>query len=173
MSHLNVEIKARCSQPDRVRQVLLERNAEYKGIDRQIDTYFHCNNGRLKFREGIIEYALIHYDRENEEGPKQSVVTLYEPERNSSLKELLSKSLGILIEVEKNREIYFIENVKFHIDSVHNLGSFVEIEAIDATGESERDQLQSQCEEYMELFEIRPDDLVACSYSDMLLEQTG
>ena len=33
--------------------------------------------------------------------------------------------------MDKKREIYFIHNVKFHIDNVKNLGTFIEIEAID------------------------------------------
>jgi len=170
MSHLNVEIKARCSHTDAVRRILKERDAVFKGMDRQVDTYFRCPNGRLKLREGDIEYALIHYDREDTAGPKKSLVTLYRPERNSTLKKLLTRALGVLVVVEKQREIYFIDNVKFHIDAVQGLGSFVEIEAIDATGEIGEDTLRRQCGMYMDLFGIRMDDLVTLSYSDMCQE---
>jgi len=168
MSHLNVEIKARCSHTDAVRRVLKQRNAIFKGVDRQVDTYFGCSDGRLKLREGDIEYALIHYDREDAAGPKRATVTLYHPERNSALKELLTRALGVRAVVEKTREIYFIDNVKFHIDTVQGLGDFVEIEAIDAAGEIGEGALRRQCDVYMKLFGIRTDDLVACSYSDML-----
>ena len=168
MSHLNVEIKARSRRPDHVRRVLKGRNADFRGVDRQIDTYFRCANG---LREGNIEHCLIHYNRDNKDGPKESVVTLYEPHPNSTLKEILVSSLGVLVVVEKEREIYFVDNIKFHIDTVRNFGSFVEIEAIDETGAIGRKRLQEQCEKYMELFEIQRDDLIAESYSDMLLEQ--
>ena len=170
ISHLNIEIKARCSHPDIVRRILKERNATFKGVDRQVDTYFNSRNGRLKLREGDIEYSFIHYDREDKIGPKKSMVTLYRPTRNSTLKEILTSALGVLVVVEKKREIYFVDNVKFHIDIVDRLGSFVEIEAIDATGTMGRDELLRQCEEYMKLFGIHPDDLIGCSYSDMLLD---
>lgn len=123
----------------------------------------------MKLREGNIEYALIHYKRENETEPKESIVTLYYPERNSALKEILVNSLGIHVVVKKKREIYFIDNVKFHIDTVDGLGSFVEIEAIDTAGKIGKDTLLRQCERYMNLFGIRSDDLVNSSYSDMLL----
>ena len=33
--------------------------------------------------------------------------------------------------MEKRREIYFIDNVKFHLDEVRGHGCFVEIEAVD------------------------------------------
>ena len=170
MSHLNVEIKARCTRTDVVRRVLRERDAVFKGVDRQVDTYFNCPNGRLKLREGNIEYGLIHYHREDKAGPKRSSVTLYHPERNSTLKQLLTQALGVLVVVEKRREIYLIDNVKFHIDTVEGLGPFVEIEAMDATGEIGRDELLSQCEEYMSVFGIRDDDLIEGSYSDMFLD---
>ena len=169
MSHLNVEIKARCNRPNAIRKILRDRNAAFKGIDHQTDTYFRSPNGRLKLREGNIENCLIHYDRENRPGPKESHVVLYETRPGSPLKEILSKSLGVLVIVEKQREIYFIDNVKFHIDTVERLGSFVEIEAIDKTGALGKDELQRQCEGYVELFQIQSDDLIHCSYSDMLL----
>jgi len=170
MSFINIEIKARCQNPDHVRYILKDRNAHFKGLDHQIDTYFNCQNGRLKLREGNIEHHLIHYDRADQAGPKKSIVTLYRPQPDSALKEILIKSLGILVVVDKKREIYFIDNIKFHIDTVIGLGSFVEIEAIDNTGDIGQEKLQKQCEDNIKLFRIQPDDLIESSYSDMLLQ---
>jgi len=169
MSHLNIEIKAKCVQPERVRNLLSARSADFKGIDHQVDTYFKVRNGRLKLREGRIERALIYYDRENTEGPKRSNVILYQPGFDPELKEILTESMGVLAVVDKQREIYFIGNVKFHIDEVNGLGSFVEIEAIDSAGTMGEKKLREQCAGYMDLFEIRKGDLISCSYSDMIL----
>ncbi|MHC4154622.1 MAG: class IV adenylate cyclase [Planctomycetota bacterium] len=168
MGHINIEIKARCANPDRVRAILRGRKAEHKGIDRQTDTYFKAAHGRLKLRQGDIENGLIYYERADEEGPKRSEVSLYPVENGSGLKEVLTAALGILTVVSKRREIYFIENVKFHIDTVEGLGEFVEIEAIDTRGRMERDVLLRQCREYMKLFGIAETDLVEGSYSDMV-----
>ena len=52
MGHVNIEIKARCSKPDRVRAFLRAAGADFKGIDHQIDTYFRVPTGRLKLRPG-------------------------------------------------------------------------------------------------------------------------
>jgi len=169
MSFINIEIKARCSAPDFVRSVLKKRKATFKGVDCQVDTYFNVANGRLKLREGNIENSLIHYTREDEVGPKKSAVTLYHPAENSTLKEILTNSLGILVIVEKTREIYFIDNVKFHIDTVDRLGTFVEIEAVDSSGAIAQETLQRQCEEFMNLLGIRAEDLINHSYSDMIV----
>ena len=171
MSHLNVEVKARCADPDRVRAILTGRRADFRGTDRQVDTYLHCRTGRLKLREGNIENSLIHYRRPDEAGPKQAVVTLYHPPPDPALKQILTESLGVMVVVEKTREIYFIDNVKFHLDAVDGLGTFVEIEAIDETGRIGPERLRAQCERYVALLGVSPPNLIDRSYSDMLLDR--
>lgn len=166
---INVEIKARCDNHQKIRQILLSRHANFKGTDHQIDTYFKVNHGRLKLREGNIENHLIYYERENQEGPKQSTVILYNSQPNSSLKPILASSLGVLTVVDKQREIYFIDNVKFHLDTVLGLGTFMEIEAQDHLGNIGRERLFMQCQEYLDLFGVLSSDFIAVSYSDLLL----
>ena len=166
-----IEIKARSTQHESVRKILMDAGADYKGKDQQIDTYFNVRNGRLKLREGTIENNLIHYERANQKGPKQSSVLLYRSKPESSLKRILETSLGVLSIVDKQREIYYIDNIKFHIDTVKDLGTFIEIEAIDEDGSIPKDQLQIQCERYLERFDIKEEDLINCSYSDLLLDR--
>lgn len=168
MTQLNIEIKARSNNRDLIREILKSRKAEFKGVDHQTDTYFKVNSGRLKLREGNIENSLVHYEREDKEGPKQSNVTFYKSADKVSLKEILTKALGILVVVDKSREIYFIENVKFHIDVVKDLGTFVEIEAIDFDGNIGKDKLYEQCQYYLDSFGIKQVDLISNSYSDLL-----
>ena len=57
MKHTNIEIKARCNDLEAIQKILTSGNAEFKGTDRQIDSYFKVNSGRLKLREGNIENA--------------------------------------------------------------------------------------------------------------------
>ncbi len=164
------EIKARCNDAEKIREILKSHNARFVGTDNQKDTYFNCNNGRLKLREGNIENTLIHYKRENKAGPKTSKVNLYKSKNREALKKVLKEAIGVLVEVDKVREIYFIDNIKFHIDTLEGLGTFVEIEAIDETGKKGEGFLQNQCETYLTLFGINENDLIPVSYSDMLLE---
>ncbi len=167
----NIEIKAKCSNPAEVREKLLNEKADFKGTDFQTDTYFMVKEGRLKLRQGNIENSLIYYKRENISGSKKSSVILYKTTPDSTLKEILAQTLGILVEVKKKREIYFIDNVKFHIDEVESLGSFVEIEAINSVPNKEEIYFRSQCEKYISLLKINSDDLISISYSDMLLQK--
>ena len=165
---INVEIKARCADPEHVRAVLRQRKARFAGLDHQVDTYFRVGQGRLKLREGNVENALIYYLRPNESGPKTSDVFLCAS--SPGLKELLAAALGVLVAVEKRREIYYLGNVKTHVDQVTDLGSFVEIEAA-GDENANRERLLRQCRELMEAFGVREEELFAESYSDLLLRK--
>lgn len=173
MSHQNIEIKARCADASFIRNYLQQQQARFIGVDEQTDTYFNTSNGRLKMRQGPIENALIYYNRENKAGPKLSEVKLLPLDNNADLlKEILTKAHGVKVVVKKKRAIYFIDNVKFHIDEVEGLGSFVEIEAIDTDGSLGLEKIKEQCYFYLNQFQISEDDLLTHSYSDLLLNQS-
>lgn len=198
----NIENKARCHDHAFIRQRLSELNAEFRGIDRQADTYYKVRNGRLKLRQGNIENALIYYQRENAAGPKNSQLLLYKTGDSAVLRAILGKTLEELVVVEKEREIYFIgkvnpharvstatseqpknENngsrtynqvifrVKVHLDKVKELGTFAEIEVLDREENLDIVEMEKACRDYMDIFQIRKEDLVDCSYSDMLLDR--
>jgi len=82
---------------------------------------------------------------------------------------LLRRALGVAVVVDKRRDIYFLDNVKVHLDEVEGLGTFVEIEAIDLEGTRPLEELRAQCDELMQAFGVREADLLALSYSDLLL----
>jgi adenylate cyclase class 2 len=167
--HINFEFKARHTDIIAAEKILQQYNPDFIGEDHQIDTYFNVPNGRLKLREGTIEQALIFYERTNTASAKQSNVTLYPHSADSSLKPILVQSLGIKTVVDKKRKIYFIDNIKFHFDTVESLGKFIEVEAIDRNGSISIESLKEQCQFYQTLFGIREEDFIAESYSDLLL----
>ena len=169
MSILNIEFKAKAKDIAALEVILLQHNPLFIGEDHQVDTYFNVATGRLKLREGNIENALIHYEREDFAGAKSSHVLLYQHQPDKALKEILTKTLGVKAVVDKKRKIYFINNVKFHFDTVEGLGTFVEVEAIDKDGRIGKEKLQAQCDEYSALFKIAPEDFCSLSYSDMIL----
>lgn len=170
--HINIEFKARCNDVDRVRAFLEKEGAEYKGKDHQIDIYFNVPRGRLKLRKGKIESFLIGYEREDYLDAKQSNVILFKTDPESSLQEVLTTTLGIKVIIDKERDIYFIGNVKFHIDEVSELGTFIEVEAIDYDGNIGKEKLQEQCDLYKKLLGVQDSDLIAKSYSDLLMEKS-
>ncbi len=169
VSYLNVEIKASCSHPEHIRQYLIENGAEFRGTDEQTDTYFNTPKGRLKLREGNIENNLIYYERDDLAGPKSSHFNLVKISDATAMKETLTRCLGIKVIVKKKREIYYIRNVKFHLDEIAGLGSFVEIEAGNLLAPILPEELKEQCDYYLTQFGIDHADLIKTSYSDMLL----
>ena len=169
MAFINIEIKARTSKADVIRQYLLNHEAELHGTDEQTDTYFNVAEGRFKLREGNIENNLIYYKRVENTAIKQSNVELVKADDGPGLRNILTKALGVKAVVKKKREIYYIRNVKFHLDTLQGLGSFVEIEASNRFEDIPAEKLRHQCEAYMKEFGVEEEDLVNMSYSDMVL----
>jgi predicted adenylyl cyclase CyaB len=169
MQRTNFEFKARSKDLISLENKLLTLSPKFIGEDHQVDTYFNVEKARLKLREGNIENSLIYYERKDVADSKQSDVLLYQFQPDVSLKEILTKVHGIKAVVDKRRKIYFIDNVKFHFDKVKELGTFLEVEAIDS-GNIGIDNLKDQCKYYANFFGIHDEDYESRSYSDLILK---
>jgi len=163
------EFKARLENDVRVRAALKKLRARYVGMDHQVDTYFRVPAGRLKIREGRIENALVFYQRSNAKRARQSKVELARLQRRNSIRAVLTSALGVLAVVDKRREIYFVGNVKIHLDRVRGLGKFVEVEAIARGGSLAK--VRGQARAFQKLFGISDADIVPQSYSDLILRR--
>jgi predicted adenylyl cyclase CyaB len=178
MTHTNFEFKARLKDELQVRAALKKLRARFVGTDRQIDTYFRVPNGRLKLREGKIENALILYHRTNKRQARTSKVHVVDVPPGSGIRQLLAAALGVLAVVDKRREIYFVRNVKIHLDRVRDLGEFVEVEAIQtskpARGEPKilRGTIRRQARDFQRLFGVTDPEIIPLSYSDMVLKKS-
>jgi adenylate cyclase class 2 len=81
--------------------------------------------------------------------------------------------------VEKRRQIYFVGNVKIHLDRVRGLGKFVEVEAIRKPAAQRRKvkvtsaTIRRQAREFQRLFGVADSDIVPLSYADMILAKSG
>jgi adenylate cyclase class 2 len=84
---------------------------------------------------------------------------------------VLAAALGVAAVVDKIREIYFVDNVKVHLDRVRGLGKFLEVEAFVKKGNLR--QGRKQAEQMKEMFGVLPEDILAHSYSDLVLERSG
>lgn len=165
---LDIEIKARCKDHALIRKILKAHGAKKLGKFKMQDIYFNVQKGRLKTRVGDIKDILIQYQRENKKTPKRSDFLVSTIDKKSNIIPSLINALGIKIIVDKEREIYIRDNVRFHVDRVINLGRFIEIEV---RGEREKDikKLRKQMSQYLKLFKISKRSMVANSYSDLLL----
>ena len=174
MQGVNIEFKARMRDEKRVRAALKGLRPRAAGTDHQIDTYFQIPSGRLKLRQGNIENALIFYQRQNSAQVRPSHVLLCEfsdTAQARTLRKVLAAALGVAAVVDKVREIYYVDNVKIHLDRVRHLGKFLEVEAFVQKGSLRRGR--KQAEEIKELFGVHPEDILSHSYSDLILQRRG
>jgi predicted adenylyl cyclase CyaB len=169
MKVLNFEFKAHLRDAAQVRATLKRLRARSLGTDHQVDTYFRVPSGRLKIREGRLENSLIFYQRTNSARARRSRVEMMLLPRRNSVRAILAHALGVLAVVDKRREIYFVGNVKIHLDRVRGLGNFVEVEAITRSGDAWK--VRAQARKFQKLFAISPADIVPWSYSDMVLKK--
>lgn len=119
--------KARELADEQILSLLLPKDCEKETVEKMRS---FLKKGRLN--ERYIEVTLKKTVKELRdllffeaiERPKKSEVILIK-DPAPSLKDILSKALGILVVVDKEREIYFIDNIKFHIDTVKHLEGFL------------------------------------------------
>ena len=174
MQGINVEFKARMRDEKWVRAALKCLHPRVAGTDHQVDTYFNTPTGRLKLRQGNIENALIFYQRQNTARVRPSKVLLCEfsdPAQAWKLKKVLASALGVAAVVDKVREIYFVGNVKIHLDRVRGLGKFLEVEAFVQKGSLRHGRRKA--EQMKQMFGVLPEDVLPHSYSDMILRHHG
>ena len=106
--------------------------AEPLGTFAQIDSYFFLGERRLKLRsvEGATEGQLVYYERPDMSGVKESRVLLASVSDAVAVREILTQVLPVKAEVRKTREIYRLQGVQVHLDTVVGLGKFLELEKI-------------------------------------------
>lgn len=166
----NIEIKARLADLAPAHRVAERIATDRLGVQEQVDTYFHCRQGRLKLREIEGQPAtLIGYARPDRPGPKASDYVLAPVLDPETLKQALGVTLGVRGVVRKRRDIFLYRNVRIHLDEVADQGTFLEFEAVlspemdDAAG-------RVLVEELLHMFAIEPADLLTGSYGDAFEE---
>jgi len=164
----NIEIKARIRDRKNHEARISELSPlPAEDIDQE-DTFFDRTNGRLKLR--IIDGArgeLIHYFRNDEQGPKSSRYTIVPVSDPTRLRAVLGDSYGIRAVVLKKRRVYVIGNTRIHFDAVEGLGEFLELEVVLRDGESESEGT-AVAQRWMKVFGIADEDLVQGAYVDLL-----
>jgi len=164
----NIELKARLSDYAAAQQVAETVATRRLGAQHQIDTYFHCREGRLKLRQiDRLRAELVWYARPDQCGPMASdyqVAPLQHPE---TLKAILTAALGVRAVVEKRREIFLYHSVRIHLDDVVGLGHFIEFEAV-LGGDADEPASLAMLDSLTRHFAVSPADLLAHSYVDMV-----
>lgn len=165
---VNLELKARIASLEAAEARARASGLQFRVILPQVDTYFRVADGRLKLREqkgGPSE--LIYYERSEDTSERLSTYHTEPVADPARLVQLLSRALGILAVVAKERHLYFYRGARVHLDEVRGLGLFVEFEVpADAQGTEEI------MKELRQLFGIGEADVIKNSYSDMIIGES-
>jgi predicted adenylyl cyclase CyaB len=162
----NLEVKARCADLETVRERAERLGARAAGTFRQRDTFFAAPHARLKLR--VADHGageLIAYRRDDAPRPRDSEYLVYATSEPAGLDAVLTHALGPAGVVEKRRRLYLYGHTRIHLDEVHGLGGFVELETVLA-GQEEADA-RAELETVASALGLRPDDFVAGAYVDL------
>jgi len=163
----NLEFKVRTESLDSLLPKLSDLKASHRGIIHQVDTYFQNPKGRLKLRETerSDEGWLIYYERPNELESRYSIYQLCQITEPEALKELLTAALGVKTIVKKQRSLWMYNHTRIHLDTVDELGEFVELETV-FQGQSETDAIEEHrlVKTTLDLDSAEP---IAVSYSEL------
>lgn len=134
----------------------------------QDDTFFTCENGRMKLRAfSEINGELIFYRRANKQGPKESFYVISPTSSPGTLREALSQAYGQVERVQKHRTLFIVGRTRVHLDRVEQLGHFLELEVVLQEGESPEAGVQ-EAHDLMARLGVEPSQLIDGAYVDLL-----
>jgi adenylate cyclase class IV len=132
----NIEIKARITSVDQLRQRAAALADQGPVEIAQDDRFYECPNGRLKLRRFAADRGeLIFYQRADEHGPKESFYLRSPTTDPEGLHATLAAAWGERGRVLKQRTLYLAGRTRIHLDRVEGLGDFLELEVVLADGE--------------------------------------
>lgn len=162
----NVECKYELRDYALARSIALAIGSTYIGTLKQKDTYYRLTTGRLKRRECIGEAPeFIFYDRSNDTRPRISNFMIYtEAEAQTRFG---STPLPTWLTVTKTRELFMFENVRIHLDTVEDLGTFLEFEAL-VSPSHHMSHCHATLAHLRERFDPALGEPLSVSYSDLI-----
>lgn len=160
----NLELKIKLSSHKNAVSVLKKIKAEYAGLLKQKDTYFKIKNGLLKLRSVNGKYELIKYLRD-EKGKKRW--SDYEVLRLEGVnpEKYFSGIFKVDVIVEKKRALYLYKGTRIHLDTVKNLGTFLELETVVDKGLKDA---EARFNEMVSLLKLDLSKQIKASYKNLL-----
>jgi len=167
----NIEMKARVACLDKMQRMLEAlSDTPCQALDQE-DTFFRTSSGRLKLRVTLGRDAeLIYYERPDVPELRESRYVRSGVVDPVLLQRMLSAALGVEGVVRKRRLLYTIGQTRLHLDTVENLGTFLEIEVVLTPGQG-ADEGQRIAHELTGHLQIAADDIVPYAYVDLLRDR--
>jgi adenylate cyclase class IV len=164
----NIEIKTRVDSIEEIEPKVRTLADGGPIVIAQDDTFFTCEQGRLKLRVFAADAGeLIFYRRANQRGPKESFYIISPTTSPDSLREALALAYGHTGRVRKTRTLYLVGRTRIHLDRVDDLGDFVELEVVLREDESPQNGV-AEAEALMAALGIDCTQLIEGAYADLL-----
>ncbi len=164
----NVEIKARIDSVEALAARAAAIAETGPTIIAQDDSFFRCDTGRLKLRQFADgQGELIYYRRPDQQGPKESFYIVSRTSTPEALRESLALAYGAIGRVQKRRTLFLTGRTRIHLDRVHQLGDFLELEVVLDDGEATESGVRT-AHEIMHALGVAPSQLIEGAYLDLL-----
>jgi adenylate cyclase class IV len=172
----NIEVKARIASVEALlphAQALADAAGGGQAtVIHQDDTFFKVPHGRLKLREfddGTAE--LIHYQRADSKDLKASDYVRVPVADPAALRLALQRGCGVLGRVQKRRLLLMVGQTRVHLDRVHGLGDFMELEVVLRSDQTDTEGC-AIAQALMARLGLADAERLAGAYLDMLVTQT-
>ncbi len=164
----NIEIKASIEDADVFKMIVAGMADSGPFEIEQDDTFFRCDQGRLKLRALSESHGeLIYYHRANQSGPTESFYHITPTMDPDGLRQTLTLAYGKIGRIVKHRTLFLIGRTRVHIDRVEGLGMFMELEVVLDANESGEAGVR-EAETLMEKLGVEEAALIECAYIDLL-----
>jgi len=164
---LNLEIKVKMESHEPALAVLKKLSAEFVKDINQKDVYYKLPGSLLKLRIEDDGESMIKYIRDE-----------VNPDRFSDYEVIYFKSTGnekffnSIFEtetvVEKKRLLYMYKSTRVHLDTVKDLGQFMEFETLVLNG---KEDAKERFSFLIDKFTINSDGQIKGSYRDLMLKK--
>ncbi|KAL2714179.1 uncharacterized protein V1478_016736 [Vespula squamosa] len=166
----NIEMKTKINDSNTLINELEKITKSKWIVIEQHDTFFKTKTGRLKLRQFKDKTGeIIYYERPNIVGPKLCNYQKIKinAETFESLKNILTISNGIIGVVKKTRRLFMIDQTRIHIDDVHGLGSFLELEVV-LKDDQDVSYGEKIAKDMMRQLNIESENLISEAYVDLI-----
>ncbi len=162
---VNLELKIKLDSFTSIKALLKKISAEKVSALNQKDVYYKTSPGLLKLRIENGSQSIIKYLRDEKSNTRFSnfeVIHFSDGEGEKFFNDLLK----IEAVVEKKRQLYLYNNTRIHLDSVKNLGNFLELETLVLFGKSDA---QKRFNEIKRLLKLNGYQQIRKSYRDLII----
>ena len=162
----NLELKIRVISHQALKKILEQIGAENKGILNQKDVYYSALNGLLKLRIENGNESLIFYNRNENDKSRWSDFEVLKF-TNGKGEKFFSNLFDVEVIVKKERELFYYDDTRIHLDTVNNLGKYLELETLVINGKVDA---KKRFANIIRLLKLDESKQIRKSYRDLLTD---